>query len=141
MSEDAKRKISIANKGKRRSPETIEKLKNRKTTAETREKIRLAHLGMKQSPETIEKRVSKFRGRVSKVIGRKHTQEELAKMKGRTPLNIRPVIQLDLHGNPIREWSSITDAAITLNISHISCVLNGKRNNAGGYLWKFKNVA
>ena len=29
----------------------------------------------------------------------------------------------------------------SINISHISCVLNGKRNHAGGYLWKFKNVA
>ena len=141
MSEEAKIKISNSLKGRIKTEEERQKMRGRKMTDEHKEKLRLSHLGKKQSPETIEKRVSKLRGRPSKITGRKTPMEVRIKMMGRIPANISPVIQLDLNGNIIREWRSITDAAETLKISHISSVLHGKRNHAGGYLWKFKNVA
>lgn len=52
-----------------------------------------------------------------------------------------PVLQLDLNGNTIKEWPSITDAAISLNIStsDISKVCSFKRRSAGGFLWKYNN--
>lgn len=53
------------------------------------ERMRLKKIGMKQSAETIEKRVSKFRGRVSPMFGRKHTEEAKRRigmaLKGRMP--------------------------------------------------------
>lgn len=51
------------------------------------------------------------------------------------------VIQIDLNGNIIKEWPSITDASDCLDINNtdISRVCKGKRRSAGGYFWKFKN--
>ena len=50
-----------------------------------------------------------------------------------------PVLQLDLKGNIIKEWPSITDASSCLNIhrSDISKVCSFKRRSAGGFLWKY----
>lgn len=59
-------------------------LKGRKLTEEHKRKIGLANsialLGKKQSPETIEKRVSKFRGRISPMFGKKQTSEARRKI-------------------------------------------------------------
>ena len=50
----------------------------------------------------------------------------------------KKIIQYDLNNNFIKEWNSLTEASNTLNISigNISSVINGKRNQAGGYIWK-----
>jgi len=53
ISEETKKKISIANKGKKKPPRSIEH----------RRKISLRMKGKKQSPEFIENRISKIRGR------------------------------------------------------------------------------
>lgn len=54
----------------------------------------------------------------------------------------RQVIQFDLQGNIIKEWASLKDAEIELNIAHQNirkcCV--GERNSAGGYRWRYKEV-
>lgn len=56
----------------------------------------------------------------------------------------KPIIQLDLNNNFIKEYISATEAAISLgDISkkkNISSVLNKKRKTAYGYKWKFKKV-
>jgi group I intron endonuclease len=83
-SEETKKKISEAKRGKKQSPEHIEKcaaakrckkqsietiakraaaMRGRKLSTEHKSKISAAHRGMKQSQETIEKRVAKLRGR------------------------------------------------------------------------------
>lgn len=50
----------------------------------------------------------------------------------------KKIIQYDLNNNFIKEWNSLTEASNTLNISigNISSVINEKRNQAGGYIWK-----
>lgn len=51
---------------------------------------------------------------------------------------IKRVNQYDLEGNYIKTWKSITEARQELNIGfHISDVCNGKRNHAGGYIWRY----
>lgn len=47
--------------------------------------------------------------------------------------------QLSLSGELIKEWNSIQEAGKSLNIQtqNISKVCNGKRNKAGGYIWRF----
>jgi len=52
----------------------------------------------------------------------------------------KPVVQLDLNGNFIKEWESILRASKKLNIndSNIVMVLKNKRNKAGGFKWKYK---
>ena len=54
----------------------------------------------------------------------------------------RPVIQMDLEGNVIREFSSTREADEFINngkrCNHIADVCNGKRTTASGYKWAYK---
>lgn len=52
-----------------------------------------------------------------------------------TPIQVQ---QLDLQGNIINEFESMSEAArqTGCNISHISQVCNGKRRTTGGYQWR-----
>ena len=49
-----------------------------------------------------------------------------------------PILQYDLDGNFIREWSSANDVGreVQSNICHC---LKGRRPTALGYIWKYKN--
>ena len=49
-----------------------------------------------------------------------------------------PILQYDLDGNFIREWSSATDVGREVQ-SHICHCLNGDHKTALGYIWKYKN--
>ena len=49
-----------------------------------------------------------------------------------------PIIQYDLKGNYINEYSSITKAHLLTGINNISAVARGIRETAGGYIWKYK---
>jgi hypothetical protein len=58
-------------------------------------------------------------------------KEKLSKIKRQYILN-----QLDLKtGEILRTFNSIKEAEELTNIKHISSVLSGKRNHAGGYKW------
>lgn len=52
----------------------------------------------------------------------------------------KKIIQYSLDGKEIKRWISITEASKSLNIYHsnISNCLRGKRNCAGGYIWKYE---
>lgn len=50
----------------------------------------------------------------------------------------RKVCQYDLNKNFIREWESIAQAQRKLKINNVGYVCQGKRNKAGGYIWKYK---
>ena len=99
------------------SPEHKEKLRQshlgKVFTEEHKEKISLSHIGIKRTPEWL--------ANLSK-----------AKEKYR-----KPVIQLDLQGNEIRRFNSLSSAAEATGIfkSTISACLNGRVRTAGGYKW------
>ena len=52
----------------------------------------------------------------------------------------KKILQYDMHGELIRSYKSIIEAAICLNIdsSSITKVLKGKRKGAGGYFWRYE---
>lgn len=52
------------------------------------------------------------------------------------------IIQYNLNNKEIKRWVSITEASKSLNIFHsaISNCLRGKRNTAGGFIWKYEIV-
>lgn len=50
----------------------------------------------------------------------------------------KPVLMLDLQGNVIQEFCSISEAFRITNILHIGEVCRGGRCSAGGYKWNFK---
>lgn len=58
--------------------------------------------------------------------------------KGRKcPLKNKKVNQYSIDGTLIRTWDSVTTASESLNVKHISECCKGKRNTAGGFVWKY----
>lgn len=51
------------------------------------------------------------------------------------------VIQYTLDGQFVAEYASTQEASRQTGIQHISDVCLGKRNKAGGFIWKYKEVA
>ena len=130
-SEEVKKKISIANTGKRHSEETKKLLsekskeyfkthespnKGKPLSEERRKHLAEVNKGRKQSRETIEKRIESNKGKLNK-----------------------PVIQYSLQGDFIAEYSSCNLASQQTGIkSGIGSCANLKRPYAGGYVWRFK---
>lgn len=137
LSQEARQKISIANKG-------------HPTSKETRDKISKAHKGK-----------IGLRGRDSPNYGRKATEEtkrllsishsgEKHRLYGKSqPKETRDkigvsksiqVVQLDLNGNLIREWKSLTMAKEEgFQDSKISSCCKGKRFTHRNYVWMYKS--
>lgn len=132
MSEQGKEKLRKYFTGRKRSPETIEKmkksLKGRKPwnkgipmTEEGKENLRLKNLGKKHSEETRKKQSIKTKGRSK---------------------NGRRVFQYNLSLNFIQEFCSIRNASKTLNIGerNISQALTKDSKTAGGFKWRYKLI-
>lgn len=75
-----------------------------------------------------------------------HSYKELGRkgyftgITGKNNPKSKPIIQLSLTGEYIKEFCSATEAEFKTGIfqTNISKCCVGKRNNAGGYIWKFK---
>lgn len=86
-SEEAKRKIGAAQKGRKLSEETKAKLRGRKRSTESRARISAARQGRKLSKETKAKISKTLRGRkfseatLAKKRGKRHTEEAKEKMR------------------------------------------------------------
>lgn len=133
VSEETREKMSNSRKGIKISEETRKKLGKAPVfqSEEFKNKISLIHKGKIISEETRNKlRIAK-KGNCKEII------EKLAIMKR------IPIIQYDLEGNFIKEWSSMSEVQRELKIdkSQISgCCKNKLRNKtAGGFIWKYKN--
>jgi hypothetical protein len=106
------------NKGKKNcyTEETIKRMSEARKgmiiTAETRKKISEANSGRPQSEEHKRKRAESKK---------------------------RPVAQYDKENNFIKEWKSALDAEQGCGVSrcHIATVCKGKRQSAGGYIWRY----
>lgn len=63
--------------------------------------------------------------------------------EGRLHKTTKKVYQYDLRGNYIGEFESLKEASASTktNLPHLSQVLNGTKNVAGGYVWRFYKVA
>jgi len=128
-----------------------------------------SNLGLKHSEEAkvkmrhplseeTKRRMSLARMGNKNMQGKHHTKEWRKKhsedMKGRptwnkgtkgllTSWNKTPISQYDKQGNFIKNWDCAMYAEHELNLSYgnICKVLKGYRKTAGGYAWKYKNVA
>lgn len=54
----------------------------------------------------------------------------------------KQIIQYDMNGTLLKEWSSMHQVSRELNISfcNISACCNGRKKSAGGYIWKYKKA-
>lgn len=112
LSKETKNKISIGNKGKVMSKESIVKIK-RSLLGNQNAKGRTCVLS-----QDVKDKISK--GHIGK--------------------NTKPIVQFDKNGEFIKEWCSLSDASrsLCISISSISQVLNGIRRTAGGFVFKYK---
>ena len=101
-------------------------------------KIRLseAHKG-KIFSEDARKNMSKAKSGTNHPLYGTHRSEE-TKRKIRDAQKMHRVIQYTLQGELIRVWDCMTDAGkeLGVDISNILKCCKGKRQNAGGYVWK-----
>jgi len=81
-------------------------------------------------PSSLKGRISPTKG---KTINKKPKTEEFKNKLS------KPVLQLDLEDNIIKEFKSQTEVKQLLNIDPQN-VLRGKTKTAGGYKWKYKNI-
>lgn len=72
--------------------------------------------------------------------GDKSGKDSIERINNRSNKNKKKIIQYDLEGNFIQEWSSIIEIIKTLNINNITTVLKGKQKQAGGFIWRYKNT-
>lgn len=128
------------------SQETINKIRNsqigRKFTKEHIEKIRKARIGSKMPKRTKEhqEKLDKYK------IGIPRSQETKLKLSlaniGKISPRRKAVLQYDLQGNFIEEYSCLKDAALKYNVNHSSLIraINKKNATSCKYIWKYKNV-
>lgn len=52
----------------------------------------------------------------------------------------KSLLQCDMQGNLIKEWPSLHEASreLKMNFSNVSACAHGRRNNAYGFTWKYK---
>jgi len=140
VSEETRKKLGDAHRGKKLSPEHIQLIKKRNTgvvpSAETREKIRLASTGRLHSDES-RKKMSEA------AIGNKNWmhidyKSPIRSEKLRKAFS-KPVLQFK-DGVFIKEWASKKEASVVLKLSYgnIWQCINGRRKTTGGYSWKLK---
>ena len=145
MLDVSKQKLSQSKIGHEVSPETREKIgkvhrgkvtpdevkmkiskssKGRTISDKTREKISKSHFGKKLSDETKRKIGNAQRGVNKDLLG-----------KG--------IQKISMNGKLICEYSSLSEAwrQTGVNYRNICSVCQGKRKTAGGYIWKYKEVA
>lgn len=123
-----------------------------KVAEETKLKLSKAHTGKVLSDITkqriSENRKGKCLGILNHMYGklvpnhnksRKHTKEEIEKRASKLRI---PIIQCDIEGNEIKEWSCAEEVKRVLKISaasiRVCCRGNGPLKTTGGFKWKNK---
>ncbi len=109
LSEETKRKISDAKKGKPGNP----------MSEENKRKLK-EYLTGKPKSESHRKKLSES------ITGTK------------VPKKWKPILQYSLEGVFIKEWPSVSEAQEAYNTKHVGACATGKRNHAGGFIWRYK---
>lgn len=125
--EESKRKMSINSKG-------------HIVSQETREKISAYHKGKTVSQQTREKLSKAMTGKIGYWNGKHHSEQMKEKL---SKIRSIPVCQYDINNNLICKYKSAKEACQITGIdnSDISKVCRGLKRQAGGYIWKYEEVA
>ena len=97
------------------------------------------------SEETKKKISNSQKGKPKKnpPLNRRSPSEETKKKislakKGKPATNKRVILQIDLKGNIVREWGSITEAQNVTGFMGIATALTLRSKSSGSFLWKYK---
>ncbi len=115
-------------------------MKGKHHTAEAKAKISEANKKRVYTKEQKEqlKKAGELGRKTMRERGWKRSQESIRKQVEKIS---KPVLQLDLNGTVLGEFSSASEADKYFSNGkghHISDVCNGKRKTAYGYIWKYK---
>jgi len=105
--------------------------------------VKAGTTGMKHSEESKRKISEGLKGHISPNKGKKMSKESCEK-KSKSMMGVmnKPILQYDLQDNFIKEWSSISEAYLSLNKKITNGCINlackGKIKTAFGYKWKYK---
>jgi group I intron endonuclease len=144
-SKETRRKISKAQKGKKKPPfskehrrKLSEANKGRELSEETRRKMSKAKKGRECSEETRRKLSEAKKGKKRGPFSEEHRRRLSEARKDRVP-----VLQLTKEGVIVNTFESMADASRRTGVhrTNISACLNGKTTHAGGWGWKKKTVA
>jgi group I intron endonuclease len=135
LSENTKKKISNSKKGIA--------LNHGKSVSKGR--VGLKHNNHKQGSEHKNYNKPKSEQHKNKMslvrVGKKHNLDWCLKIKNNRQKCIevksKPVIQLDINNNIIKEYKSITEARNETGIKGIKNVITGLAKTAGGFIWKY----
>lgn len=110
----------------------------KKHSKESIEKIRKGSIGRPVSLKTRQK-ISEANKKYNGMRGKTHTEKVRKQVSERFSI---PVLQYTLQGEFIKEYPSITQAQLELNIisNHIGCCCIGRRKTCSGFIWKYKNI-
>lgn len=131
LSDETKLKISMAQRGEKSH------CFGKVVTKEVRQKIAESHIGKKHTEKTKEKISLSKKG---KQCGKDNPNYGNHKLAGNNNPRCKIVLQYDNQGNCIREWEYIKLASQTLKIHDTGIIqcCKGKRQTAGGFVWKYK---
>ena len=125
-------------KGKKGKPSTF---KGHKHNISSIEKIRKAHLGKIYSKESRDKMQKSSIGKPKSLEHRKNMslrKKNIPKPEGFGKKISKTILQYDLKGNFIKEWSSALEAEKFIK-GDVGAFCRGIQKTAGKYIWKFKN--
>ena len=127
--------------------------KGHKQSEYQKQQTHKANIGKKQTQNHILSRTYKNKNN-KYALGNKLTKEQKQKIsdakKGHicykniernkkiSEKNSKPVLQYDKQGNFIKEWNSVKEVCLFLNITSISRSLKNWNNNSKGYKFKYK---
>lgn len=103
---------------------------------ETKIKKSLSHTG-KLKTEKHKQNMRKPKNHGKKLSSREFTWNKKLR-EGIIKAKSSPILQYDLRGNFIKEWSTIAEP-LKLGLGDVDAALRGRQKTAGGYIWKFKN--
>ena len=146
MTEETRRKISESCKGQcnHHVPHT-EETKKKMSAARTGKPLSLEHckkLSEVRKGKTFSEEHKRNLGNARR--GKRHTEETKARIRslvyGENSPCAKEVFQYTKDGIFVKRWGCVSDASRNLKIdgSGIGKCCNGKRKNAGGFLWTFE---
>ena len=100
----------------------------------TKKKMSESHIG-KHPSEKSKKRMSESH------IGKRHSEKSKKKISdAKIGKGTKPILQYTKDGDLIEEWASGIEASrvLAINLSNIIQCCKGKRNYAGGFVWRYR---